>query len=66
MLWIYGPFIDPMSGADFVPLNTADNWRHFVLGVGMIGPGVIFGRNSNATALLRQAATVDLLLVGFQ
>jgi len=48
VLWIYGPFIDPMSGADFVPLNTADNWRHFVLGVGMIGPGVIFGRNSNA------------------
>ncbi len=21
MLWIYGPFIDPMSGAEFVPLT---------------------------------------------
>jgi hypothetical protein len=27
------------GGANFVPFNTADNWLHFVLGVGLIGLG---------------------------
>jgi len=31
--------IDQHGGANFVPFNTADNWLHFVLGVGMIGLG---------------------------
>ena len=47
VLWIYGLIIDPMSGANFVPLNTPDNWLHFVLGVGMIGLGVILGRSTD-------------------
>src|SRR5215212_6637056 len=37
VLWLYGLVIDRDSGANFVPLNSADNWLHFVLGVGMIG-----------------------------
>ena len=45
LLWIYGLVIDKMSDANFVPLNTADNWLHFALGVGMIGLGVILGRD---------------------
>src|ERR1700712_3422171 len=44
VLWIYGLVIDKMSDANFVPLNTADNWLHFALGVGMIGLGVVLGR----------------------
>ncbi|MBA0127030.1 DUF4383 domain-containing protein [Haloechinothrix sp. YIM 98757] len=40
VLWIYGLIIDLDSTANFVPLNTADNWLHLVLGVGMIGAGV--------------------------
>lgn len=40
VLWIYGLIIDLDSAANFVPLNTADNWLHFVLGIGMIGAGV--------------------------
>jgi hypothetical protein len=28
----------------FVPLDTADNWLHLVLGVGMVGLGVVLGR----------------------
>ncbi len=40
VLWIYGLVISKDSGANFVPLNTADNWLHFFLGVGMIGIGI--------------------------
>jgi hypothetical protein len=39
VLWFYGLLIDQQGGANFVPFNTADNWLHFVLGVGMIGLG---------------------------
>jgi len=37
VLWIYGLLIDKESMANFVPLNTADDWLHFVLGTSMIG-----------------------------
>jgi hypothetical protein len=40
LLWIYGLVIDFNSGANFVPVNTADNWLHLLLGVGMVGLGV--------------------------
>ena len=43
VLWLYGLVIDHGSGANFVPVNTADNWLHFVLGVGMIALGLVFG-----------------------
>jgi hypothetical protein len=49
VLWIYGLVIGMDSSANFVPVNTADNWLHFVLGVGMIGLGVALGRNTTAT-----------------
>jgi len=39
VLWFYGLLIDQQGGANFVPFNTADDWLHFVLGVGMIGLG---------------------------
>ena len=35
-LWIYGLVIDKDSDANFVPLNTADDWLHFFLGAGML------------------------------
>jgi Domain of unknown function (DUF4383) len=44
VLWIYGLLIDKNSNANFVPVNTADNWLHFVLGAGMIALGVALGR----------------------
>jgi hypothetical protein len=40
VLWIYGLVIDQDSAANFVPINTADNWLHLVLAVAMIGLGV--------------------------
>lgn len=41
VLWIYGLVVDPMSSANFVPLNSADNWLHLFLGLGMIALGLI-------------------------
>ncbi|MEV4490153.1 DUF4383 domain-containing protein [Micromonospora coxensis] len=44
VLWLYGLVIDHDSGANFVPLNNADNWLHLVLGLGMIALGVALTR----------------------
>ena len=44
VLWVYGLVIDQASEANFVPLNTADNWLHLLLGVGMIALGVLLSR----------------------
>jgi hypothetical protein len=39
-LWLLGLF----GGADWIPSNTADDWLHLVLGVGMIAAGVVLSR----------------------
>jgi arginine exporter protein ArgO len=49
VLWLYGLIIDHDSGANFVPFNTADDWLHFVLGVGMIVLGVLLSRPRGGT-----------------
>jgi hypothetical protein len=36
VLWLYGLFVGHDSPANFVPLNTADNWLHLALGVTMV------------------------------
>ena len=36
--------IDLNSGANFLGVNTAANWLHFVLGVVMLGIGLVLGR----------------------
>jgi len=46
VLWLYGLVIDRQSSANFVPVNTADNWLHFLLGVGMIALGVALGKRA--------------------
>ncbi len=56
VLWIYGMVIDRDSDANFVPLNTADNWLHFALGVGMIALGLALSRESRAPSAARPAA----------
>jgi hypothetical protein len=40
LLAVYGFVTDEMVEANFVPVNTADDWLHVALGVGMIGLGV--------------------------
>jgi hypothetical protein len=39
LLWVYGMLIDLRGGANFMPVNDADNWLHVVLGAGMIALG---------------------------
>jgi predicted transporter len=44
VLWLYGMVVNQTSPANFVPLNTGDNWLHFVLSISMIGLGVALTR----------------------
>jgi Domain of unknown function (DUF4383) len=46
VLWIYGLLIDFNSSANFVPVNTADNWLHLILGVAMVGLGLALRRSA--------------------
>ena len=46
VLWLYGLLVDKASQANFVPVNSADDWLHFLLGAGMIALGVLLGRNA--------------------
>ena len=48
VLWLYGLVVSQDSAANFVPVNTADDWLHFLLGVGMIALGVVLGRQPAA------------------
>ena len=50
LLWLYGLFVGREDDANFVPMNTADDWLHFVLGVGMIGAGVLLSRERERPA----------------
>ncbi|URM89044.1 DUF4383 domain-containing protein [Streptomyces sp. MRC013] len=50
LLWLYGLIIDHDSAANFVPVNTADNWLHFFLGAGMIALGVLLTRGAGRPA----------------
>ena len=44
VLWIYGLVVDMGSDANFVPVNSADNWLHFLLGATMVVLGLALGR----------------------
>lgn len=48
VLWLYGLVIDRDSSANFIPVNTADNWLHFGLAIVMIGLGLLFSRTATA------------------
>lgn len=41
-----GVLIKPDSAANFIPVNTADNWLHFALGVGMVLFGALLSRTT--------------------
>jgi len=53
VLWLYGLVVAQDSSANFVPVNTADDWLHFLLGLGMIGLGVALGRRPAGVATTR-------------
>ena len=56
VLWLYGLLIGQDSGANFVPVNSADNWLHFILGVAMIGLGVALSRGTAGAGRTSTAA----------
>ena len=43
-VWLYGLLIDLSSSANFLGVNTAANWLHFLLGVVMIAIGFLLAR----------------------
>jgi|SRR5690606_15042012 hypothetical protein len=45
VLVLYGLVVDHQSAANFIPLNTADNWLHLVLGLGMVALGWFLSRD---------------------
>jgi hypothetical protein len=49
VLWLYGLAVDHGSGANFVPFNTADDWLHFALAVGMVALGLLVPRLDRAS-----------------
>jgi hypothetical protein len=40
VIWLYGLFFSGDHPANFVPVNSADNWLHLILAVGMILLGI--------------------------
>jgi arginine exporter protein ArgO len=44
ILWIYGLVIGQDSAANFVPVNSADNWLHLLLAVAMIALALALSR----------------------
>jgi Domain of unknown function (DUF4383) len=48
VLWVYGVIVDKGSSANFVPVNTADDWLHLGLGVGMVALGLVLSRRVSA------------------
>jgi arginine exporter protein ArgO len=51
VLWVYGLAVGEDSSANFVPLNSADNWLHFVLAVAMIALGAVGLRHVRRTVV---------------
>ena len=45
LLWLLGV----VGGASWVPTNTADDWLHLVVGVGMVVGGVVTTRSGSRT-----------------
>lgn len=49
VLFLYGLLVAQRSAANFVPVNTADDWLHLILAIGMIGLGLALGRTTAGT-----------------
>jgi hypothetical protein len=58
LLWLYGLVIDKDGDANFVPVNTADDWLHLGLGLGMVALGALLwnGRPARARAARNTAS----------
>ena len=43
-LWVFGLAVGRGDSANFVPVDSADAWLHFALGLGMVALGVLLSR----------------------
>ena len=50
VLFLYGLIVGQESAANFVPVNTADDILHLILGIGMIGLGLALTRDRRGVA----------------
>ena len=53
VLFVYGMVVDRDSDANFVPVNSADDWLHLVLAIGMLAVGLAAGRRFEDDPLVR-------------
>lgn len=44
VIWLYGLLTDQASAANFIPVNTPDNWLHAVAGLAMLVLGIVLAR----------------------
>jgi hypothetical protein len=50
VLFVYGILVSSGSDANFVPANSADDWLHLALGVGLLASWWVSGRERPTTA----------------
>jgi hypothetical protein len=46
-VWLYGLLVDKSSPANFIPVNSADDWLHFALGAAMVVMGLALGNRGS-------------------
>ncbi|MEN3316753.1 MAG: hypothetical protein V7643_154 [Mycobacterium sp.] len=52
-LWLHGMFMNQASSVNLMALNSADNWLHFGLGIGMVLLGVTLAGQRDPSKRLR-------------
>jgi len=57
-LWLHGLLMNQASALNIMPLNGADNWLHFGLGVGMLLLGVTLAGQHDPTRRPRRRTKV--------
>jgi hypothetical protein len=43
-LWLYGLIVGRNEGSNFIPVDAADDWAHFVVGLALLAAGLVAGR----------------------
>jgi hypothetical protein len=51
VLFVFGLIVDSGSSGNFVPVNTADNWLHLILGIALLGSWFAFARERTTGAV---------------
>lgn len=50
VLWLYGLLVDEDAAANVVPVNSADDWLHLLLGIGMIALALLTTRKDRVVS----------------